>query len=144
MITKNFLLFIALTCFSFFSFSQNDANFDFEKDIVDKGWSVEDTTQKAEHEMMILLIEKDSLYLGYINWIEGMASSVCAYNYEALENCVELTATNCSEGSSLRYLYLYLSEDKLTLHLLFEDEKLTDTSAIRKKKGWIRFEQFTE
>ena len=141
---KSVFLTIVLIWSTFMSFSQSDSKEDFNRDIIDKAWSAEDTTQKADYEMMFVSISQDSITLAYINWIEGMSANQCSYSKKDKKTCFELAIGNCVDSVDISFVYGYLSENKRILNILFEENKLKNIENIREDKDWLHFELLTE
>ena len=126
------------------TFCQNTFEKDFKQDIIEKTWSAEDTTQKADYEQMFVLIFQDSITIAYVNWLEGMSANQCSYTKKDKQSCFELTLGKCGEPAETNFVYGNLSQDKKTLNLLFADKQITDFDKINERKGWLHFELLTE
>ena len=133
------LLLTAFVLATTISFCQTTFEKEFNRDIVDKTWSAEDTAQKADYETMYVLISKDSLTIAYLNWIEGMSVNQCSYSKKDLKKCFELTIGNCVVTAETKFIYGYMSEDKKTLNLLLADDRITSIEKIKTMNGWLYF-----
>ncbi len=137
-------LFALFILFTSNSFGQSDFEKDFKQDILEKIWSVEDSTKKADHENMFVIISQDSIDIAYFNWTEVLVANSCSYTKKELKTCFELSLTSCLDNPEIQFIYGYLSEDKQKLHLFFSDQRILDIEKIREKEGWLPFELFTE
>lgn len=115
----------------------------FSELIIDKGWSVEDSTQKKDYEMMVVVISKDSCLIAYVSWIEAIVTHSCFYDLKIENNFFEIEITKCQERSEMSYIYGYLVRQD-HLEIIFSEKRLRMNAELLNEKEWLNFTKIEE
>ena len=111
---------------------------------MNQSWMAVSGEQKEDHEDLFFTVGKDSVALAYINWIETMGGMQCTYTLEIVkDNIFELKIGKCDNGSSLTYIYGYLSAPG-ELSVLLADDRLKISRGLLTDPDWIALQLVKE
>jgi hypothetical protein len=108
----------------------------YENQVLNKGWSLEDSTKKSEYELIVFVFKPDTVSTVYINWIEGMGSTSCEYVFNSDNIFFKLGLKNCDQENYYSFIYGYLN--KLgQLCILMRNENLVLNKQLLKEDNWL-------